>query len=78
MTAVVMRMIHGQKWHLVNEKRSHQQKLLHERGRAVRFLFILCLDTFRLQSCTGGPKVSVEYEQEMESAPISRTELANW
>ena len=41
MTAVVMRMIHGQKWHLVNEKRSLQQKLLHERGRAVRF-YLFC------------------------------------
>ncbi|KAI5999479.1 Mak16 protein [Pisolithus albus] len=25
-----------------------------------------------------GPKVSVEYEQELESVPISRSELANW
>ncbi|KAI6023711.1 Mak16 protein [Pisolithus microcarpus] len=25
-----------------------------------------------------GPKVSVEYEQELESLPISRSELANW
>ncbi|KAI6124987.1 Mak16 protein [Pisolithus croceorrhizus] len=27
---------------------------------------------------TKGPKVSVEYEQELESLPISRSELANW
>ncbi|KAL4063188.1 Mak16 protein [Scleroderma citrinum] len=32
----------------------------------------------RADKSTKGPKVSVEYEQEMESAPILRSELANW
>lgn len=32
----------------------------------------------RADRSTRGPKVSVEYEQELESAPISRSQLANW
>ncbi|KAG1715657.1 hypothetical protein ID866_1499 [Astraeus odoratus] len=32
----------------------------------------------RVDKTTRGPKVSVEYEQEMESVPISQAELENW
>jgi protein MAK16 len=52
------------------------RKKLDKPGRSSLFLNLICKDLSLLY--TGGPRVEVEIEREMESVPLTRSALANW
>lgn len=49
-----------------------------KRNRDVRPTLHIFIRICELTYFTGGPRVEVEYEQEMESVPLTKEMLANW
>jgi hypothetical protein len=69
------RLVNGnQEWHQPSRYRNNQAKDRRVGSNIFSFIACSCLHTH----FAGGPRVEVEYEQEMESVPLTKSVLANW